>query len=70
MKILRFGPLLAVAGAACLGAAGLVAWMPHGHPPPPPPKAALSEADLAILDQKVVRLINSDDALFGIGYLL
>jgi hypothetical protein len=22
------------------------------------------------LDQKVVRLINSDDALFGIGYLL
>ena len=30
MTILRFGPLLAIAGAACL-----VAWTPHGRPPPP-----------------------------------
>jgi soluble lytic murein transglycosylase len=30
MRILRFAPLLAVAGAACV-----VAWTPHGHPPPP-----------------------------------
>jgi soluble lytic murein transglycosylase len=47
MKILRFGPLLAVASAACLGAAGLVAWKYEGHPPPPPPKAALSEGGFA-----------------------
>ena len=44
MKISRFGPLLAVAGAAGLGAAGLVAWTLHSHAPPKP---ALSEADLA-----------------------
>src|SRR5271167_4020954 len=30
MRILRFAPLLAVAGAACV-----VAWTPHGHSPPP-----------------------------------
>ena len=30
MTILRFGPLLALAGAACL-----VAWTPHGRSPPP-----------------------------------
>jgi soluble lytic murein transglycosylase len=30
MTILRFGPLLAIAGAACL-----VAWTPEGRPPPP-----------------------------------
>jgi soluble lytic murein transglycosylase len=30
MRILRFAPLLALAGAACV-----VAWAPHGHPPPP-----------------------------------
>jgi soluble lytic murein transglycosylase len=47
MKILRFGPLLAVAGAVGLGAAGLVAWTLSGHPLRPPPKAALSEPDLA-----------------------
>src|SRR5450432_329736 len=47
MKILRLGPLLAVAGAVCLGAAWLVAWTPHRHPPQPPPKTALSDADLA-----------------------
>src|ERR1700722_15015471 len=29
MRILRFAPLLAVAGAACV-----VAWTPHGHSPP------------------------------------
>jgi soluble lytic murein transglycosylase len=47
MKILRFGPLLAVGGIVCLGAAGLVAWTLSGHPLRPPPKAALSEPDLA-----------------------
>ena len=30
MTMLRFGPLLAIAGAACL-----VAWTPEGRPPPP-----------------------------------
>src|SRR5580692_1686803 len=30
MRILRFAPLLAVVGAACV-----VAWTPHGHSPPP-----------------------------------
>ena len=30
MTMFRFGPLLAVAGAACL-----VAWTPEGRPPPP-----------------------------------
>ena len=47
MKISRFGPLLAVAGVVCLGAAGLVAWKYEGRSPPPPPKVALNEADLA-----------------------
>jgi soluble lytic murein transglycosylase len=45
MKFLRIGPILTVAGAVGLGAAGLVAWTTHGRPPPP--KAALSEVDLA-----------------------
>ncbi len=45
MKILRFGPLPAVAGAVFLGAVCLVAWTLHGHPPPAKP--SLSEADLA-----------------------
>jgi soluble lytic murein transglycosylase len=47
MKILRFGPPLAVAGVVGLGAAGLVAWTLSGHPLRPPPKAAVSEPDLA-----------------------
>jgi soluble lytic murein transglycosylase len=42
MTTSRFGPLLALAGAACL-----VAWTPKGRPPPPPSPPALSEADLA-----------------------
>jgi soluble lytic murein transglycosylase len=46
MKIPRFAPLLAVAGAVGLGAAGLVAWTIHEHPRSPP-KPALSEAGLA-----------------------
>jgi soluble lytic murein transglycosylase len=42
MKILRFAPLLAIAGAACV-----VAWTLQGHLSPPPLKPALTEADLA-----------------------
>jgi soluble lytic murein transglycosylase len=38
MTILRFGPLLAIAGAACL-----IAWTPEGRAPEPAPKLALSE---------------------------
>ena len=59
MTILRFGPLVAIAGAACL-----IAWTPEGRPPPPEvatldraprsrfdapapaPAPALSDADL------------------------
>src|SRR5580692_2673590 len=40
MRILRFAPLLAVAGAACV-----VAWTPHGHSPP---------RDVASLDRAAV----------------
>ena len=39
MRILRFAPLLAVAGAVCV-----VAWTPHGHNPP----------DVATLDRTAV----------------
>ena len=42
MTILRFGPLLAIAGAACL-----VAWTPKGRSPEPAPKLAVSEPNLA-----------------------
>ena len=47
MKISRFGPLLAVAGAVCLGAAAWLRGSIEGRSPPPPPKVALNEADLA-----------------------
>ena len=43
MRILRFAPLLAVAGAACV-----VVWTPRWRPsPPPPPRPALGELNLA-----------------------
>jgi soluble lytic murein transglycosylase len=42
MRIVRFGPLLAIAGAACL-----VAWTPEGRAPEPAPRLALSEPKLA-----------------------
>src|ERR1700678_3673301 len=43
MRILRFAPLLAVAGAACV-----VVWTPRWRPsPPPPPRPALSTLNLA-----------------------
>ena len=42
MTILRFGPLLAIAGAACL-----VAWTPEGRAPEPVPRLALSAPKLA-----------------------
>ena len=46
MRILRFAPLLAVAGAA-----SAVTWMPHGHIPPP---------DVAALDRAAVsRLVGA-----------
>ncbi|MBV8795382.1 MAG: hypothetical protein JO136_10660, partial [Hyphomicrobiales bacterium] len=44
MTILRFGPLLAIAGAACL-----IAWTPEGRAPEPAPKLALSEPNLTSL---------------------
>jgi soluble lytic murein transglycosylase len=44
MTTLRFGPLLAVAGAACL-----VAWTPEGRAPEPVPRLALSAPKLASL---------------------
>jgi soluble lytic murein transglycosylase len=45
MRILRFAPLLAVAGAACV-----VAWTPHGHSPPP---------EVATLDRAAVSRVVS-----------
>ena len=42
MTILRFGPLPAIAGAACL-----VAWTPEGRAPEPAPSLAISAPKLA-----------------------
>jgi peptidoglycan lytic transglycosylase len=44
MTIFRFGPLLAIGGAACL-----IAWTPQGRPPPPE-VAALGRASAARFD--------------------